>query len=96
MSTTQELVERLEATCGKLSALNGDETSGGLWGALMQALPDIRAAASRLSEMEAAINKIEAHLSDYIETHKTVDVSIAVAYETARAALEHQQKGEGL
>lgn len=39
---------------------------------------------------EEALLKVEGHLSDYIETHKTVDVSIAVAYETSRAALGQQ------
>jgi hypothetical protein len=53
-----------------------------------------RAAALRLSELERenaalreAVQKIHNHLSDYIDAKKTVDVSIAVAFETARAAL---------
>lgn len=36
---------------------------------------------------ETALLNIEGHLSNHIETHKKVDVAIAVAYETARAAL---------
>lgn len=41
---------------------------------------------------EDALKQINMHLSNHIETHKKVDVAVALAFETARAALEHQQK----
>jgi len=54
----------------------------------------MRVAADHLVELERenarlreAVQKIHNHLSDYIDAKKTVDVSIAVAFETARAAL---------
>lgn len=116
--TTQELVERLEAMANYEDA-----------GEYHLAAKRLRAAADRLSEMEAenkrlekerayavrwgegavesvkevmwryedALKQINMHLSNHIETHKKVDVAVALAFETARAALEHQQqKGEGL
>ena len=83
MRTTSEIVERLnelaqnEAECG-----------------FMTEAYDLRAAADRLAELERenarlreAVQKIHNHLSDYIDAKKTVDVSIAVAFETGRAAL---------
>ena len=86
--TTQELVERLVAQ--ELVERLGAQAKYEEAGEYHRAASCLRAAASRLVEMEAAIKKIEAHLSNYIEMHTTVDVSVAVAFETARAALEHQ------
>jgi len=39
------------------------------------------------ARLRAALETIHNHLSDYIDAKKTVDVSIAVAFETGRAAL---------
>ena len=41
-----------------------------------------------LLECAEAVQKIHDHLSDYIDARKTVDVSVAVAFETSRAALQ--------
>lgn len=43
-----------------------------------------------------ALLTITNELGKYIDRENTVDVAIGIAFETARAALEHQQKGEGL
>ena len=86
--TTQELVERLNnmtANFVEFSQTSNNDMHRRLY---FNRAELSRAAASRLSEMDAAIRKIQDHLSDYIETHKTVDVSIAVAYEAARAAAD--------
>jgi hypothetical protein len=48
---------------------------------LLEALP-------ALLECAEAVQKIHDHLSDYIDARKTVDVSVAVAFETSRAALQ--------
>jgi hypothetical protein len=42
-----------------------------------------------------AVQKIHDHLSDYIDARKTVDVSVAVAFETSRAALQALAEGGG-
>ena len=55
---------------------------------------DLEAAASRLSEMDAELRRIEENLGEYIDRVELVDVAVALAFETARAALEQQQKGE--
>jgi hypothetical protein len=41
-----------------------------------------------LLECAEAVQKIHDHLSDYIDARKTVDVSVAVVFETSRAALQ--------
>ena len=51
---------------------------------------DLDAAISRIEELDGALKQIHMHLSNHIETHKKVDVAVAVAFDTARAALEHQ------
>jgi hypothetical protein len=45
-----------------------------------------------LLECAEAVQKIHDHLSDYIDARKTVDVSVAVAFETSRAALQALSK----
>ena len=46
-----------------------------------------------LLECAEAVQKIHDHLSDYIDARKTVDVSVAVAFETSRAALQALAEG---
>jgi hypothetical protein len=48
-----------------------------------------------LLECAEAVQKIHDHLSDYIDARKTVDVSVAVAFETSRAALQALAEGGG-
>jgi hypothetical protein len=48
-----------------------------------------------LLECAEAVQKIHDHLSDYIDARKTVDVSVAVAFETSRAALQALSKTTG-
>jgi hypothetical protein len=48
-----------------------------------------------LLECAEAVQKIHDHLSDYIDARKKVDVSVAVAFETSRAALQALAEGGG-
>lgn len=60
--------------------------------------PAIVAAMNSLESLLAcaeAVQKIHDHLSDYIDARKTVDVSVAVAFETSRAALQALAEGGG-
>ena len=87
MTTTQNLIEQLRA----MVALTNETPR-------IPALPRSLAtsAADRLSEMDAELRRIEENLGEYIDRVELVDVAVALAFETARAALEHQQKGEKL
>jgi hypothetical protein len=55
---------------------------------------DLRAAAARLSELERSVEGLRAmhkliaiNLGEYIDREGSVDVTVALAFETARAAL---------
>lgn len=103
--TTQELVERLEEIAIKRDLTASFHSNPSLINEEREtASKTLRAAASRLSEMERTIEGLRAmhkliaqNLGEYIDREGTVDVTVALAFETARAALEHhQQKREGL
>ena len=85
--TTQELVERLRA----MVALKNETPR-------IPALPRVLAirAADRLSEMDAEIKRLREALKPFAAQTRASSLAEEKMILAARAALEHQQKGEGL
>lgn len=85
--TTQELVERLLT-----EASDADETAR-QWNAASQLGPHLRAAASRLSEMDAEIKRLRDAMRLIANRPTNIPMDPHGMAQFARAALEHD-KGE--
>ena len=52
----------------------------------------IKEAIERIGQLEVSLKLIADNLSEYIDKNGTVDVTVALAFETARVALSQAQK----
>ena len=95
--TTQELVERLEEIAIKRDLTASFHSNPSLIREEREtASKTLRAAASRLSEMEAENKRLRDALRLIANRPTNIPIDPHGMAQFARAALEHQQKGDGL
>lgn len=95
--TTQELVERLEEIAIMRDLTASFHSNPSLIREEREtASKTLRAAASRLSEMDAENKRLREALKPFAAQTRVSSLTEEKMILAARAALEHQQKGEGL